>query len=89
AAGALSDLVVPRLSPAFDPAVKHYSVPMPSSGSVPVTATLADPTLKLYIQSAPIASGATWNAWVGDGRAIDIVIYREWTEVDRYTVAPQ
>lgn len=86
--GALSGLVVAGLSPAFSPGATQYSIPRTSSCSVAVTATLADSANRLYIQSTETASGATRQAWVCDGRTkIDIVVYKVWTEVGRYTIA--
>src|SRR5439155_23879429 len=49
---------------------------------------LATPTNKLYIQSGETVSGAVKNAYVCDGKKIDIVIYKVWTEVGRYTITP-
>jgi uncharacterized protein (DUF1800 family) len=87
--GKLAGLAVANLSPAFDPDITQYTIPKTASCSVPVTATLADPSLKLYVSNAQTASGATRNAWVCDGQTkIDIVIYQNWTEVGRYTVTP-
>lgn len=89
AAGKLSNLVVANLSPAFDSALKQYTIPKTASCSVPVTATLADTSLRMYVANGETASGTTRNAWVCDGATkIDIVIYQNWTEVDRYTVTP-
>ena len=85
----VTSLTIPGLSPAFSPNVTQYTVPMPASGSLPVTATVGDPALKLYIQSSETQSGQTRNAWVGEGQGVDIVIYRNWNEVKRYTVIPQ
>lgn len=83
----LSNLVVASLSPAFDPAVKTYSIPRTSACSVPVTATLANAAHRLYVANGETPSGTTRQAWVCDGRTkIDIVIYSGWTEVGRYTV---
>lgn len=85
--GRLASLQIAGLSPAFNPDIKQYSIARTSKCSVPVTATLADTTLKLYIASTLTASGATRNAWVCDGKtAIDIVVYKNWTELSRYTV---
>ncbi|MCX7098069.1 MAG: cadherin-like beta sandwich domain-containing protein [Methylococcales bacterium] len=84
----LSNLVINGLSPAFSPTVTNYTIPAPASGlqsSIPVTASLADASLKLHIQSSETASGQTYNAWLGNGK-IDLVIYQGWTEVGRYTV---
>jgi hypothetical protein len=89
ATGPLSALSIAGLSPAFAPNVTQYTIPKPASGSVAVTATLADPTQQLYIQSNATPSGQTRNAWVGDGKKIDIVVYKNWNEVGRYTVTPQ
>lgn len=87
--GKLANLTVANLSPAFDPAVKNYTVPKTANCSLPITATLVDPTLKLYVANNPTTSGATVNAWVCDGKTkADIVVYQNWTEVDRYTVTP-
>lgn len=88
AAGALSNLVIAGLSPAFDPNVTQYTVPQPANCSVAVTATLATATNNLYIQSTQTASGAVRNAYVCGGKKIDIIIYKNWTEVGRYTVTP-
>lgn len=89
AGGKLSNLVVQNLSPAFNSEVKQYTVPQPSNCAVPVTATLADTGLRLYIASTETASGATRSAWVCNGKTkIDIVVYKNWTEVDRYTITP-
>ncbi|MGR8932774.1 MAG: DUF1800 family protein [Gammaproteobacteria bacterium] len=85
----LSNLVVQNLSPAFDPAVKDYTIPKTDACSVPVTATLADPSLQLYVSSNATSSGATVNTWIcGSQPAISIVVYENWTEVNRYTVTP-
>ena len=85
----LANLVAPGLSPAFSPGVTQYTFPKPAGGSVPVTATLADPTLKLYVASTPVASGQTWNAWIGSGGTVSVVLYQGWTEVGRYTLTSQ
>jgi uncharacterized protein (DUF1800 family) len=85
--GALSSLTVANLSPAFSPAVKDYSTPRPSSCSLAVTATLANPVHRLYIASGETASGVTRQAWAcGSTSKISIVIYAGWTEVGRYTI---
>jgi len=87
--GKLSNLAATNLSPAFDPAVKQYTVPKTANCSLPITATLADPTLKLYVANNLTTSGSTVNAWVCDGKTkADIVVYQNWTEVDRYTITP-
>lgn len=88
AAGALTNLVVAGLSPAFDPNVTSYTVPLPANCSVAVTATLATPTNMLYIQSNLTTSGAVRNAYVCGGKKIDIIVYKNWTEVGRYTITP-
>jgi uncharacterized protein (DUF1800 family) len=88
AAGALSNLVVAGLSPAFDPSVTQYTVPLPANCSVAVTATLATATNQLYIQSNPTSSGAVRNAYVCGGKKIDIIVYKNWTEVGRYIITP-
>ncbi|WP_052700221.1 DUF1800 family protein [Methylocucumis oryzae] len=87
--GKLTNLVVANLSPAFNPNIKQYTIPKTANCSVPVTATLADTSLKLYVANSQTISGATRNAWVCDGATkIDVVIYQNWTEVDRYTITP-
>jgi len=83
----LAGLSVANLSPAFDPAVKQYTIPKTATCSAPVTATLTDAGLKLYIASNETASGTPRNAWYcNDSSKIDIVVYQNWTEVDRYTI---
>jgi uncharacterized protein (DUF1800 family) len=85
--GTLSSLSVASLSPEFSPAIKTYSIPRTSACAVPVTATLATATQRLYVSNMETASGTTRSAWVCDGRTkIDIVIYAGWTEVGRYTI---
>ena len=90
--GKLSGLTAAGLSPAFDPNITAYTVPQPANCSVPVTATVADPTnpsLKLYVSNNPTSSGATVNAWVCDGKTkVDIIIFDVWNEVGRYTITP-
>lgn len=88
AAGALSNLVISGMSPMFDPSVTQYTVPTPANCSVAVTATLTDTTNKLYIQSTLTTSGTVRNAYVCGGKKIDIIVYKNWTEVGRYTVTP-
>ena len=88
AANALTSLVITGMSPAFDPTVTQYTVPLPANCSVAVAATLGTPTDLLYIQSSPTASGAVRNAYVCGGKKIDIIVYRNWKEVGRYTVTP-
>jgi uncharacterized protein (DUF1800 family) len=63
-------------------------VPLPANCSVAVAATLGTPTDLLYIQSSPTASVAVRNAYVCGGKKIDIIVYRNWKEVGRYTVTP-
>jgi uncharacterized protein (DUF1800 family) len=85
--GALSSLTVSGLSPAFDPAVTQYTIPRTAACSVNVSATLANPSHRLYIANAETASGAIRSAWVCDGiTKISVVIYAGWTEVGRYTI---
>jgi hypothetical protein len=90
--GKLTGLLAANLSPAFDPNVKQYTVPMPANCSVPVKATVADPAnpnLKLYISSNPTTSGTVVNAWVcGNQPKVEIVIYDVWTEVGHYSITP-
>ncbi|MFZ2726092.1 MAG: hypothetical protein WAX77_07585 [Methylococcaceae bacterium] len=88
AADGLTNLKVPLLSPAFSPAITEYEVPATSvrlGVSIPVTATLSNPTDLLYINNTPIASGKTFNTWVGNGSA-SVVVYRNWVQVGRYTI---
>jgi len=83
----LSNLVVANLSPAFTPMNRVYSIPRTTACAVPVTATVASPGFRLHISSVETPSGTTRQAWVCDGRTkIDVVIYRNWTEVIRYTI---
>ena len=87
AAGALSNLVIAGLSPAFSPATAKYTIQRTAACSVPVRATLTDPTNRLYISDSETASGVLRQAWVCDGKTkITIVIYKVWTEVGRYTI---
>ncbi len=84
----LTQLVIANLSPAFSPSQLNYTIPRTSACSVPVAATLTNPTHNLYISSSQVASGATANAWVCDGRTkIDVVVYQVWNEKARYTIA--
>jgi hypothetical protein len=90
ASGSLSDLVVPNLSPAFDPNVTQYTVPKPASCAVSITATVAAPTsnTRLYVGNNPTQNGATVNAWICNStNKASIVIYENWTEVGRYTIS--
>lgn len=83
----VTSIAVAGMSPAFDPAVTQYTLTRTAACSVPVTATLTDPSHRLYVGSHQIASGATSNAWVCDGRTkIDVVVYQVWTEKARYTI---
>ena len=85
--GNLASLVVTGLSPAFSASVKTYSIARTSACSIPVVATLVDPTLKMYVSDVETASGASRSAWVCDGKtSIAIVIDKVWTEVGRYTI---
>jgi uncharacterized protein (DUF1800 family) len=88
AAGALSNLIVTGLSPAFDPNVTNYTVPLPANCSVTVTATLVTPTNQLYIQSNATTSGTPRNTYVCGGKKIDIIVYQNWKEVGRYLITP-
>lgn len=83
----LSSLDVATMTPAFMPATFTYSMPRPSGCAVAVTATLADPTLKLQIQNQDTPSGTLRQAYIcGTSSKIDVVIYKVWTEVGRYTI---
>jgi uncharacterized protein (DUF1800 family) len=65
----------------------NYSMPRPAGCAVAVTATLSDPTLKLQIQNQDTQSGTTRQAYIcGTSSKIDVVIYKVWTEVGRYTI---
>lgn len=83
----LTSLTIANLMPAFDPSLTQYTLVRTAACSVPVTATLGDPTHKLYIGGNFVSSGTTTNAWVCDGRTkIDIIVYQVWNEKARYTV---
>ncbi len=83
----LSSLMVENLSPAFMSTTFSYSIPRPAGCSLAVTATLADPTLKLQIQNQDTASGTTRQAYIcGSSSKVDVVLYKVWTEVGRYTI---
>ena len=85
--GALTNLTVANLSPAFSPTVTQYTIPRTSACSVSVSAMLANTAHRMYIASAETASGGTRSVWVCDGvTKFSIVIYQNWTEVGRYTV---
>ena len=77
ATGQLSALVVPNLSPAFDPNVKQYTIPKSSNCSTSVKATLASPTAdsKLYVANNLTTSGSTVSAWYCNSQGkIEIVL---------------
>ncbi len=83
----VSALTTANLSPIFSPMTTEYMIPRTSACSVPVSATLTDPTLKLFVGGSQVSSGATTNAWVCNGRTkIDVVVYQVWTEKARYTI---
>lgn len=92
--GKLTSLVAFNLSPAFDPNVTQYTVPMPVNCSVPVSASVSgtdasNPNLKLYISSNPTASGTTVNTWVcGNQPTIKVEIFDVWNLVGSYTITP-
>lgn len=82
----LASLSVANLSPAFTPATKQYTIPR-TSCVVSASATLVDPTHKLYIANRQVASGQPASAWVCDGRtSFDVIVYQVWTEKAKYTV---
>ena len=83
--GKLAGLVAAGLSPAFDADTTYYTA-TPDHDVIGVTATLADPHANLYIQSTRVDSGVPFRAWVGNGKAVDVVIYSDWTEIGRYTI---
>lgn len=84
---ALSALAIENLMPAFDPAITNYTLQRTASCSVKVTATLSDATNKLYVSNTETASGTMRQAYVCDPQTkIDIIIYKVWTEIGRYTV---
>jgi len=83
----LSSLSVANLMPPFDPSITQYTLQRTGACSVPVTATLSDPTHKLYVGGNAVGSGATSRAWVCDGQTkIDVIVYQVWTEKARYTI---
>jgi hypothetical protein len=83
--GKLTGLSAAGLSPAFNADTKYYTAPA-DHDVITVTATLADPGANLYIQSNKVESGVPFRAWVGEGQAVDVVIYSDWTEIGRYTI---
>jgi len=83
----LTDLATANLSPSFVPTTTQYTIPRTAACSVPVSATLTDPTHRLVVGGVQIQSGATASAWVCDGRTkIDVIVYQVWTERARYTI---
>lgn len=83
----LLSLVVANMVPAFAPSVLQYTLARTGVCSVPVTATLSNPTHRLYVGGNQVASGATSNAWVCDGQTkIDVIVYEVWNEKARYTI---
>lgn len=88
--GRLKSLIVQNLSPAFKPNIKKYTIPKTSECSIPVTASLYDPSLRLYVANTPASSGQTVNAWICDGNnKIEIIVYQNWTELSHYTITPK
>jgi hypothetical protein len=83
---AFSGLTVPGLTPAFDPRVAEYTVPPPAHDLLPVTAVTDDPAVTLYVQSTPVRSGETFDAWLPADGQVDVVAYRGWVEVGRITI---
>lgn len=81
----LAGLEVGGLSPRFSPDVFQYGVPQPAGGTLTVTPTACDPEVAIHVNSAPIASGRTFDTWVGD-RPVSVVLYRNWREINRYTL---
>jgi uncharacterized protein (DUF1800 family) len=89
APAALADIAISGLTPAFDPAVKKYSVARTRSCSMDVTATLAKGAegLIVFVSNVETASGAPRRAWVCDADSrIDVVVSRDGTEVARYVI---
>lgn len=85
----LSNLVAPGLMPAFNPNTTQYGITRGTACSIPVTATLATATDRLYVASNPTTSGKVSNAWVCDGKTkIDIIVYKgtSWVEAKHYTI---
>ncbi|MFO0591525.1 MAG: cadherin-like beta sandwich domain-containing protein [Polyangiaceae bacterium] len=85
----LASLVVPGLTPAFDPAILSYTAPKPGSGSLSVTATLGDPSLSLFIDCNPAPSGQAVSTWVGASGKVNVVVYSGWSQVAHYTITAQ
>ncbi|MCB1866449.1 MAG: DUF1800 domain-containing protein [Chromatiales bacterium] len=87
ASGGLLSLQIPGMVPAYAPGVTSYTIPDDGTCSIPVTATLNDLSLSLYVQSNPTVSGATANAWVcGSHSTLSVVVYRNWSEVERLSI---
>ncbi|MGZ8243917.1 DUF1800 domain-containing protein [Methylomagnum sp.] len=92
--GKLTGLTVANfsLTPAFDPSVKDYTVPMPANCALSVTATAENSdhaNFKMYVGNNQTASGMPTSAWVCDGHTkVDVVIYNVWNEVGHYTITP-
>lgn len=82
----LADLAAPGLFPAFDPTVTEYTVAPSEGDAQPITVALDDTRLRVEIQSTAVTPGRAFRAWAPPEQRIDVVVYREYTEVARYLV---
>lgn len=82
----VTSLSAPGLSPAFNKKITSYTAPR-TACSIPVSVTVSDPTLKIYVSSVQTTSGGTVRAWVCDGKTkVDVIVYQVWTEKARVTI---
>lgn len=83
-ADGIGSIVVPGLSRRFDAREARYRVPLSRDGFLPVTVTLSDPSVSVYVQGTRVEPGRPFNAWAPRGGRVTVVGYRNWAEIARY-----
>jgi len=83
----LAGLSVRGLTPRFSPGTTAYRIAPPATGVVEFTASSCDPAVTVFARSTPLARGGRRSLWVGDGATTHVVLYRNWREVGRYSIA--
>jgi hypothetical protein len=85
-APAIDAIRVAGLDPGFDPAITSYRVPAPGGDALTLTLFVSEPGVEVHVQSQRVTPGVPHTAWAPPGQRVDVVAYRNWTEIARYTV---
>jgi hypothetical protein len=83
---ALAALELPGLAPAFHPRQSRYAVPPSADGRFPVSVTVGDPSIEVFLDGARLVPGRVAYAQGRPGEVFEVVAYHDRAELGRYTI---